>query len=143
MKRFSQSLYDQNDKFGKTTALKFLEEQGYELVDDSEAYRSHDFIVKKDNKLYKIEVEVSRIWKDTPFPFRTMTVPHRKQHSQADFFVQTNVLGNYLNFCPMSHVLGANVIMKDTCYTTNEKFFSVPLSNLQQFIYQNSSWTQI
>lgn len=140
-KKFSQDLYDQNNNFGIKTATQFLQSQGYTFINDIEAYKSHDFIVEKDNKQYKIEVEVSRIWKDQKFPFQSMTVPYRKQYSQADFFIQTNVLGNYLNFCPMSTVKGANIITKDTCYTTNEKFFSVSLSKVKQFIFQNGAWS--
>ena len=140
-KKFCQALYDQNNQFGIDTAKSFLQGQGYEFVNAIEAYRSHDFIVKKENKLYKIEVEVSRIWKDKPFPFRTMTVPHRKHHSQADFFIQTNVLGNSLQFCPMTTVKSADIITKDTRYTTNEKFFSVPLNTTQHFIFENGVWS--
>jgi Holliday junction resolvase-like predicted endonuclease len=140
-KPFSKALYDQNNDFGIKTAMSFLQSQGYQFVNANEAYRSHDLIVEKDNKQYKVEVEVSRIWKSLPFPFRTMTVPYRKHHSQADFFIQTNVLGNSLHFCPMSTVKGANVITKDTCYTANEKFFSVSLPKLQHFIFQDGSWS--
>lgn len=140
-KKFSQALYDQNNNFGIQTAMSFLSQQGYQLKDTTEAYKSHDFIVQKDNKTYKIEVEVSRVWKSKPFPFKTMTVPYRKRDSQADFFIQTNVLGNSLHFCPMTKVKTADIITKDTCYTTNEKFFSVSLSNLQHFIFQDDSWT--
>ena len=140
-KPFSQELYDQNNDFGIKTAMSLLTSQGYQFVNANESYKSHDFIVKRDNKEYKVEVEVSRIWKTIPFPFRYMTVPFRKRDSQADFFIQTNVLGNSLHFCPMSIVKGANVITKDTKYTTNEKFFNISLPSLQHFIFQNGSWT--
>ena len=136
--KFSRELYNQYNDFGIKTATSFLTSQGYRFVNAIEGYKSHDFIVEKDGKQYKIEVEVSRIWKKQPFPFKTMTVPYRKKDSQAHFFVQTNVFGNYLNFCPMSVVKGSEIIVKDTCYTTNEKFFSVPLSNIEQFIFRDS-----
>jgi len=139
--KFSRELYDQCNGFGIKTATSFLESQGYRFVNDIECYKSHDFIVQKDGKQYKIEVEVSRIWKSKPFPFKSMTVPYRKKDSQAHFFVQTNAVGDYLNFCPMSVVKESEVITKDTCYTTNEKFFNVPLNKLQHFIFQNGVWS--
>lgn len=142
-KPFSQTLYNENNQKGIHIATHFLTQQGYEFVNDIESYRSHDFIVKKDNKFYKVEVEVSNIWKNTSFPFRSMTVPYRKQHSQADLFIQTNMFGNYLNFCPMSVVKGSGIIRKDTRYTTNEPFFNVSLNNIQQFILQDGSWSSL
>lgn len=141
--KFSQDRYNQFNDFGIKTATSFLESQGYRFINATESYKSHDFIVEKDGKNYKIEVEVSRIWKQQPFPFKNMTVPYRKKDSQAHFFIQTNVFGNYLNFCPMSIVKSSDIIMKDTCYTTNEKFFNVSLSKLEQFIFQNDAWCPV
>ena len=141
--KFSRALYDENNQKGIKIANNFLTQQGYTFVNDIESYKSHDFIVKKDNKLYKIEVEVSRIWKDQRFPFRSMTVPYRKKDSQADLFIQTNVFGNYLNLCPMTTVKTSDIITKDTCFTTNEKFFNVSLSNIQQFIFHDNTWIPV
>lgn len=140
-KKFDQTLYNQYNQQGIQTATSFLSSLGYKFVNATEAYRSHDFIVEKDNKQYKIEVEVSRIWKHKRFPFQKMTVPHRKQHSQAHFFIQTNVVGDSLLFCPMATVKSSEIIRKDTCYTTNEPFFNVPLNSLQHFILEDGSWT--
>lgn len=142
-KPFSQALYDENNKKGIQIANDFLTSQGYKFVNDIEAYKSHDFIVQKDNKTYKVEVEISKIWNTIRFPFKSMTVPYRKKDSQADLFIQTNVFGNSLHMCPMTVVKASPVIRKDTRYTKNEPFFNVSLNSLQHFILEDDSWTPL
>jgi hypothetical protein len=140
-KRFNRTLYEQYDTLGKSTAIHFLGQLGYTLHDDAEAYKSHDLIMKdKDGKLIKVEVEVARAWKDTMFPFRTTTIPYRKKDSKSDVFIQTSLNGNALIFCPMKQVLEADVITKNTIYTNDERFFSIPISKLRQYYCEDGVW---
>lgn len=137
-KPFSRSLYDQYNTLGIETAVHFLAQQGYTLTDTKEAFKSHDIIVTKDGKPYKVECEVTAKWQSLHFPYRTMSVPHRKKDSKADFYVRTNASGSALFFCPMAHVHGSKVITKNTCYTTNEKFFDCDLPPL--YICEGGEW---
>ena len=67
-----------------------------------------------------------------------MSVPYRKKDSKADFYVRTNATGSALFFCPMSDVHNSPVIVKDTCYTKNERFFNCRLPPL--YIQEDGEW---
>ena len=139
-KKFCPRLYKENDDKGKQTALHFFKQLGYTLYDDREAYKSHDFIVSKNNEKQKVEVEVARSWTTLAFPYPNMTIPYRKKDSKADVFIQTNLNGSALIMCPMKSVLNARVITKNTIYTKDEKFFSLPISTLRQFYCEDGIW---
>ena len=141
-KSFSRNLYDQYNNHGIQVATDFLAQQGYEVINTEEAYKSHDFIVRKDNKNYKVEVEVKTCWKTTEFPYSTVSVPYRKKDSQADYYIMTNPAGSALFFIPMTQVKSAPVIRKNTVYTTNEPFFSVETTDFSHFHKEENTWVK-
>lgn len=140
VKPFSRDLYNKYNDFAIEVAVHFLRQSGYELVDKKECYKSHDFIVTKNNKKYKIEVEVSQNWTSIGFPYQDMSVPFRKAESKADFYIRMNKSGSALFFLPMKQVLSAPVIIKNTCYTKNEMFFNIPVSELKLFYLEDKIW---
>jgi hypothetical protein len=125
---------------GIETAIHFLAQQGYEVTDRKESYKVWDFRVKKDGKEYAVEAEVTEKWIYKLFPYPYMSVPYRKKESKADFYVRVNIHGNALIWIPMSQVQSAPVITKNTCYTTNEKFFNLKSSSLPLYYQEEGHW---
>jgi hypothetical protein len=140
-KPFSRTLYDQYNQLGIKTAQSFMAQMGYATVDDVESYTSHDFVVERKGKMYKVEAEVTAKWTDREFPYTNMSVPYRKRVSNADFYVRVNASGNALFFCPMRQVHEAEVITKNTCLTMNEKFFNVPVNTLTLYYLHDDEWS--
>lgn len=140
MKKFSKQLYDECNNQGIQVASHFLSQRGYKVVDTTESYKSHDFVVQKDGKTSKIEAEVSRTWKSRSFPWSHMSVPFRKKDSKADLYIMSNHSGSALFCVPMSDVKSADIIVKDTCFTTGEMFFNLPAKTLTLYYYENGTW---
>ena len=113
---------------------------GYTMVNDVESYTSHDFIVEKNGKLFKVEAEVTRKWTDREFPYTNMSVPYRKHDNNADFYVRVNAGGNALFFCPMRQVHSAPIITKNTSLTTDEMFYNVPVKDLTLYYLHEDEW---
>lgn len=139
-KRFNKALYEKHDQVGKATALSFLQQIGYILINDTEAFKSHDFIVSLMDKPFKIEVEQKNNWKGIDFPFQTHDVPFRKHSSQANIFIQINSDATALAMCLMKTVKASEVITKNTIYTNNEKFFAVPIEKMKYYFKQPDGW---
>jgi len=140
VKPFSPTLYKQYNKLGIDTAIHFLSQMGFKTINQDEAYKSHDFIVEKNGKQCLVEAEVTEKWTRTAFPYVNMSVPYRKKDSNADYYVRVNAHGTALFFCPMKEVLAMPVITKNTCYTTNEQFFNVPVSTLTLYYLEDGVW---
>ena len=140
-KTFSKELFDRHDQYAKDVVLSLMKALKYELTDDTEAYGSHDFIVAKDGKEYKVEVEQKMGWKYDEFPFPTHDVSYRKRTSKADYFFQVNARGTALMMCPMSMVISSPVVRKNTKLgTMNEPFFAVPTDNVRYFYLEDGKW---
>lgn len=139
-KPFCRNLYEQYNEMGIETAIHFLAQHGYEVTDRKESYKAWDFRVKKEGKEYGVEVEVTEKWIYKMFPYPYMSVPYRKKDSKADFYIRINRNGNALIFIPMSQVLSAPVIVKNTCYTTDEKFFNLKSSSLPLYYQEEGEW---
>lgn len=122
-KPFDRELYNQHNQPTIDIAIRFLEKLGYKTIDVREAFKSHDFIVQKKGKQYKIEVEHSLSW-ITPGYYENITCPYRKRASKADFYLMFNKLYSYVAVINMQIVHNSPVIRKDTKYTKNEPFFS-------------------
>jgi hypothetical protein len=140
VKPFSPALYKQYNNLGINTAIHFLTQMGFSVVNRDEAYKSHDVIMEKNGKQCLVEAEVTEKWTRTAFPYTFMSVPHRKKDSNADYYVRVNAHGNALFFCPMKDVLTAPVITKNTTYTVNEKFFNLPVSGLILYYLEDGVW---
>lgn len=143
VKKFDRELYLQCDTFGKTVGKRFMTQEGYELVDDTEAYRSHDLIFTKDDIPVKIEVEINRRWTTRYYPYPTVTVPYRKRYSKADLYIMISKNGSGLLTIPMKDVLRSEIIIKDTCFTKGESFFSFPQSKARFYYLQDSVYYPI
>lgn len=139
-KCFSRQDYDQFNQLGIDTATHFLKQRGYTVVDTTECYKSHDFIVEKNGERLKIEAEVSRNWKTTFFPYPTMSVPYRKKDSKADLYIRSNLPGTALFCVPMNQVHSAERIVKDTCCTKGEMFFNLPVKDLTLYYCEENVW---
>jgi len=134
--KFSRTLYDQNDAFGKKVSSNFLYEVfGYELIDDDrEHYASHDYAMKTLlGKVVLVECEVRPNWNTYNFPYSKMNVPCRKSTSNADIFVVVNGAGNSILMCDMSVVKSSPKERLDTTLSKDELFYRVPYSSLRTF----------
>lgn len=140
MKRFSQKDYDRFNAQGIKVASHFMQQRGYTVIDTTECYKSHDFIVKKDETKLKIEAEVSRNWTSIAFPWNTMSVPYRKKDSKADLYIRSNATGTALFCVPMKDVKSADIIVKDTCFTKGEMFFNLPVKDLTLYYLHENEW---
>lgn len=142
-KTFSKDLYDKHDDFAKKVAFSFLKQSGYDMTDDAEAYGSHDFVVGKEGKEVKVEVEQKTSWTHDLFPYNTLSVSHRKLNSKADLFFEVNERGTAMALCPMNVVLSSPVIRKNTKLgTVNEPFFDVPISKLRFVYLEDGVWVE-
>jgi len=148
-KTFSRDLLNKYDQPGKEVAKSYVAAAGWKVVDETEAYGSHDFIIEdKNGKQVKVEVEVKTSWGRIDFPFFTHHVAHRKATSKADVFIQVNRLGNAIAVCPMSVVHKSPIVKKDCLltdgqFTVNEPFFDVPACRMMYFfIDEKGQWRQ-
>lgn len=140
-KTFSKELYDKHDEYTKTVVHSLVKQAGFEVTDTTEAYGSHDFVMSKNGKPYKVEVEQKMGWIHDLFPYSTHDVSHRKHTSQADYFFQVNARGTAVAMCPMVSVLSSPVIHKNTKYgTVNEPFYRVPTSKMRYFYLTDGVW---
>lgn len=139
-KKFSRELYTKWNQHGIQVAVSFLRQLGYNPVNFDEAYSSHDFVVEKDGRTFKIECEVTEKWVFRQFPYRYMSVPYGKKDSQADYYIRTNPKGDALFFMPMRDIFKAPIIRKDTIYTKNEPFFNVDTETLKLYYYEDGEW---
>jgi hypothetical protein len=142
-KKFDRALYEECDTFGKIVAKTFMKQEGYQLTSEVEAYKSHDLIFTKDGKDCKVEVEMNLRWLSKYYPYQTLTVPYRKKDSKADFYIMISKNGGGLLTIPMQEVLSANIIVKDTRFTKQEKFFSLPISKARIYFLQDGYYYPI
>lgn len=143
--QFSRDMFEAYDEPAKIIAKSYLQQIGYTIVDETEAYSSHDFIVEKDGIQKKVEVEMKCSWKYDVFPYSTHDVSYRKNTSNADLFIQTNARGTAIAVCNMSVVLNSPVVRKncklsDGRMTYNEPFFAVPISNVRYYYLTDGLW---
>jgi len=140
-KTFSKELFNKHDDVAKLVVSSLVKQQGYSIVDTTEAYGSHDFIMEKNGVLYKVEVEQKTGWTTKRFPFTTLSVSHRKCTSRADVFFEVNATGTAVLMCPMAVVLSSPVIRKNTKLgTIQEPFYDVPLFLLRSFDVEDGVW---
>jgi hypothetical protein len=138
---FTRALYNRYDAPAKEAGKSLLTQLGYVVVDEREGYGSHDFIVAKNGKEFKVEAEQKNGWEFRQFPFKTHRVSHRKHTSQSDIFLQVSKNGKYIAMCPMAVVLSSPVVLRDTCFgTKDEPFFDVPISAMKYYDYDGGSW---
>lgn len=143
VKTFSKELMDRHDPPAKQAVKELLAQMGYVVVNEDEAYGSHDFIVSRNGQEKKVEVEMKNAWKTLHFPFRTHDVSCRKKTSSADMFFQVNSNCSVMAYCPMSEVKAAPVYRKDTCLgTRDEPFFAIPVAKMKYYYYEDGAWME-
>ena len=138
-KKFDQALCDRYDVPTKQLVSKLLIATGryvltVPLIDQTEAFKNHDFIINyigegRDDKVL-VEVEHKKVWQENwrwPPWYTSLDVPARKDESRAQLFFMSNYHMNMLAFVRMEDVLGSATYRKDTIYTKNEEFFRVHL----------------
>ena len=130
-KRFRQEDLQENESKAIVTSLILLKELGYKLEkpleEQPEAYKDWDFIVSYKGEDVPVEVERKRVWWGSTFPYRTVDVPYRKKHTKSKLFIMFNKECDTAAITKTSNILSSEVITKNTTYTSNERFFSVPL----------------
>jgi hypothetical protein len=144
-KPFDRKLYAENDKFAKDVVSDFmLREHGAVPVPDIERYKDWDLVFEEPSgRLATAEVERKVVWtKDGEWQgWPTVDIPYRKKDSKADFFMMVNKNGTALMLITVADIKKSPVIVKDTKYTKQEKFFSIPV---QQFVLytkeEDGSW---
>lgn len=142
-KTFNKELYDTHDQYAKDIVFSLMRQMGYKMEDDREAYGFYDFIVVKDDKEVKVEVEQKMSWKYDYFPYETLSVPYRKHTSRAELFYEVNARGTAVAMCPMRDVLSSPVIRKNTRLgTVNEPFFSVDITKLRFYYLTDGVWEE-
>jgi len=131
IKKFNQRDLEENDGKAKELAVRILEVEGFELKipleDQKEAYKKWDFVMLYKNRLIPIEVERKKVWSGLPFPYSTIDIPYRKKDSWSKVFVMVDLKCETAAITRTSNILSSELITKNTTYTSNEKFFSVPL----------------
>ena len=138
---FTRELLNRHDPPAKKTVQSLLNQMGYKVINEDEAYGSHDFIVEKNGNEYKVEVEQKMAWKNLAFPYSTLDVSHRKHTSKADLFFEVSSNCRAVAGCPMETVLRSPVIRKNTCLgTVNEPFFSVPIEKFKIYFIEDNVW---
>ena len=143
-KIFDRKLYEENNGKGIKTAQDFLGQFDFETIDEREAYCDRDFIVKKGSFIYKVEAEKSNNWTtegSVPGHWSSITVPYRKRHSGADYFILCNKNLTTVAICKMADVKTSPVSEKFIYMTgMKEAFFYVPLDKFDYYIYRAGIW---
>ena len=140
--RIAKQEFAENDRFAKDTVFSWIRQVGGKILNEDEAYYSHDFIAEIGGKVVKVEVERKKSgWSEDLFTWDTHDVPYRKTTSNADLFFQINQRGTAMMMCPMSEVKASPVKRKNTKYgTVNEPFFAVPVSKVRYYYLEDSVW---
>jgi len=127
-KAFSKELYDQDDN-AKHQILDWLIKKGYQAKINPDQY-GIDILAKKDGILQSFEVEVKHPWKGDEFPFpEGVDLPPRKKKfaKPNSFFVMLNHERTRALIFSGLTVMKSPVVVKDTIYTSAERFIRVPL----------------
>jgi hypothetical protein len=146
-KKFDQKLCDQSDPKSKALIYSFLRQRFpsiYELIpisDQTEAYSMYDLEIvdKRSGSNVYLEVEQKIVWFNRGMwqGWDTVDIPYRKRSSKADFFFLINKWFDTFLVIEMDVVKGSRLIYKNTKYTSEEPFFSVPVE-LFTMVYKNS-----
>lgn len=141
-KKFSKELYDGNDNISKQAAAIFFVQKGWQVISSDEVY-TYDLKIGKNGTILKIEVERKRVWKGCEFPYPTIDVPYRKRRNEADLFLMFNENFTSLLLMPMSCVKDSPTSLKNTKYTTGERFFNVSPLKAKYFKKIGDVWVEL
>lgn len=132
-KKFSQTLYDRDDQ-AKELVIAFLESKGFWAWVNEDQF-GIDVIAINERGKYEIEVEVKHNWKGEKFPYGSVHFAHRKakfiKPSEFNVFWMLNDDWSWALLINGLQMSEASIIVKDTIYTVNEKFISVPVEQAE------------
>lgn len=78
-KKFNKALYDAYDQPAKTELVRYLKQQGHEIVDTQENYY-FDVVTRKNGNIYYSEAEIKLSWRgDWPTDWKEIRIPERKK----------------------------------------------------------------
>lgn len=128
MKPFSQELYDNDDK-AKHLIIDFLESNGWDAWVNPDQYGIDLLALDPNGIEYQIEVEVKHNWTGDRFPYKTLHYSERKRKfiggDRMTLFVTINHDRTHALVASEWHLSEAPTIVKNTSYTTLEKFLEV------------------
>lgn len=128
-KRFSEKLYSEDDN-AKYQVIDWLTDQGYHAYVNPDQY-GIDVIAENDKDTYYYEVEVKHNWRGPRFMYASIHWTERKIKFAVPnaFFVMLNHERTHAFITTWDVIQAAPVIVKDTKYTTNEKFIEVKITD--------------
>lgn len=126
-KPFSERLYDKDDN-AKDLWIEWLKANDYKADVNPDQY-GIDVLASKDGKEFQFEVEVKHNWKGPRFRYDTLHYSDRKRKFLKDpsntSFVTFNHERTHALVVPGAVLADAPTIVKNTIYTSNEKFIEV------------------
>jgi hypothetical protein len=129
-KKFNQDLFDKND-FAKELVVNYLKSRDYDAWVNPDKY-GIDVYAEKDENFFEIEVEVKHNWKGQKFPYEAVHFSERKRKfikpSKLNIFWMLNDDWSWALLIDGLQMSEAPVIVKDTIYTTAERFIAVPIA---------------
>lgn len=146
---FSRGLYRAyNDKARKATQeLVASICPGWHYVRGAdEQYSDWDVcFVGPGSAFFTFEVEVKRIWKQSYWPPRWLTirVPGRKRNSKANYHLLFNADMTTVACTRMSNVLDSPIRRMNTTQMELEEFLEVPLRAYRFFSKRETGWIEI
>jgi hypothetical protein len=150
VKPFSRELYTENDVKAKSELRVFLSQLGYDITDKDagrELFKKGDIFVydSKQNPIL-VETEIKKVWiKEDGWETKwtTIHVPFRKKSSEAMYHVMFNFNLTALAMIEMSKIKQAEVVTKNTRYTTAEQFFSLPYQDFNFYHKIENTWVKL
>lgn len=126
-KPFDPGLYDADDP-AKYTVIDWLHGNDFYAWVNPDKY-GIDLLAFKDWMDYGFEVEVKHNWVGEEFPFKTVHFSARKQKFIApnNYFTMLNDDRSCVLVVSGPTLLYSSVVSKDTKFTSDEQFISVPL----------------
>lgn len=153
-KPFDKELYDRHDMPAKRAAVHFLQQTGYmwmilSLSEQAEMFKIADFEIwnNKIKEKLKVEVEVKEVWTVSgmwqTLMWKTIDIPFRKKESKADLFMMFNKSLDTFAGIKMKEILKAETYIKDTKYTSEERFFAVPVKKFKFYYRKCMVWRPV
>jgi hypothetical protein len=119
-KKFSRTLYNNNDAVAKQEAIILLSQLGYSCVNREEAFKNGDLVFEKPIEVgvVEIRVEVERrgeqSWNSGIFKFDTVHIPNRKNGIPVDCFISFSHDMNYALFISSNFVYKSSKVKVNT-----------------------------
>jgi hypothetical protein len=129
-KRFDKTHYDADDS-AKYLVIDWLKRRNYDAYVNEDQF-GVDVIAERGIQRYHIEVEVKHAWSGIRYPFPTLHYSARKiKFASLDvptYFVTVNDERTHMLVVSARKILEAEIITKNTIYTNEEQFVSIPIA---------------